>query len=152
MSKNSFALVWVRWIAVLPGALCGGLLATFPLHWMLYDLLNGNDAFIQISPDASAAIEMAVSPFIITLTYVLVGFGIAPKYKFKAAVALALLYALSQIGVLIFAQNSGVQLSFSGRSVGPAAGVVLGLVVLWHKSKHDSAQARSAAEKPPIAL
>ena len=27
---------WLRWLAVLPGALLGGILLCFPLHWILY--------------------------------------------------------------------------------------------------------------------
>ena len=27
---------WLRWVAILPGALIAGILSTFPLHWLLY--------------------------------------------------------------------------------------------------------------------
>jgi len=31
---------WLRWLAVLPGALFAGILANFPLHWILYSTLS----------------------------------------------------------------------------------------------------------------
>jgi hypothetical protein len=31
---------WLRWLAVLPGALLGGVRLTLPLHWVLFDTLT----------------------------------------------------------------------------------------------------------------
>ena len=43
----------LRWIALLPGALIAGILATFPLHWVL-SLKSSYDGtflgFIELSP------------------------------------------------------------------------------------------------------
>ncbi len=49
MSKIKY---WLRWIAVFPGALLAGLLATFPLHWILYFTLanGGTISGVNIEP------------------------------------------------------------------------------------------------------
>jgi hypothetical protein len=97
---------WLRWVGVLPGALLAGLLATFPLHWTLYFTLAHGETIsgVNITP-----IERAMYPFVIALCYIVAGFKIAPKHKFKTSVILAVLYALFFIGLIVWAQLSGME-------------------------------------------
>jgi|GEM_PF-3528641 len=133
-------MFWLRWVAVIPGALIAGLLATFTLHWIL-QLKSAYDGtilgFIELSPDAFATMERMLYPFVIAITFVLVGFKIAPTHKFKTAIVLVILYVVFAIGALIFATNSGLQLSLEARSAGPILGLLLGLFIVWWKSKRD---------------
>ena len=86
-TKNLF-----RWVALLPGALIAGILATFPLHWVL-SLKSSYDGtflgFIELSPEVFITIERALSPFIIAIIFILVGAKIAPSNKLRTAVILA---------------------------------------------------------------
>src|SRR5262245_45492907 len=72
---------WLRWVAVLPGALLGGLLLTFPLHWILKNTLNFIDPYPELP-------ERILSPLVIALGFVWLGAKIAPARKIETAVVL----------------------------------------------------------------
>jgi hypothetical protein len=132
--------VWLRWILVLPGAIIGGILATFPLHWILQlkSAFNGTlFGFIELPPNAFTTIEYYLYPFVIALAYVLGGEAIAPKHKFKTVIVLAVLYILFTLGTLFFINNSGLQASFGLRSVGPVLGLLLGIYIARKNTKAD---------------
>jgi len=134
------SLDWLRWLAVLPGAMCAGLVAMFPLHWIIYFAYQGNnDGFVQLSTETIASIEVATTPFVIAVTFISAGFAIAPRHKLKTAAALAALYGLLAVGFLVYARSSGVQGSFTGRSAGAVAGLLLGLLVAWGSTRPRSA-------------
>lgn len=130
----------LRWIAVLPGALLAGILATFPLHWILQ--LKSMDGtflgFIELPPEAFVSIEYALYPLVIALVFIVVGASIAPSFKFRVACALAVLYVLFALGALIFAVNIGLQTSIGIRAAGPVIGIILGLLIVRQKTKSDS--------------
>ena len=73
---------WLRWIAVLPGALLGGILMVFPLHWILYNTLSN---FIEPYPELP---ERILTPFVVALGFVALGARIAPERKMEVAVVL----------------------------------------------------------------
>ena len=127
---------WLRWVAVLPGALIIGFLATFPLHWILYFTLAHGDTVsgVNILP-----IEHNLYPFVIAFVFIIAGGEIAPKYKFRTSAVLAILYAIFTIGVFLFASTSGIQPSLSPRALGPVAGILLGLFIIWGRFKEDQA-------------
>jgi len=130
---------WLRWVAVLPGALIAGFLATFPLHWLLY-LAFAHDGtilgFIELPPGANISIEYALYPFVIAIVFVLVGFEIAPMYKFRTAITLAVLYTMFAIGAFFLGVKSGVEMSFGARSAGPIIGLLVGLYIAKRKEKN----------------
>ncbi len=113
------------WILLLPGALVGGFLATFPLHWILYFTLANGEIISGVDTNP---IENTLSPLVISLAFVLMGSYIAPKYKFETAVVLTILYIITFISVFLFAPNS--QVEFGIRSVGALAGLLLGLFIV----------------------
>lgn len=125
---------WLRWIAVFPGAIMAGLLATFPLHWILY-LAFAQDGtifgIIELSPGANIFTEQLLSPFIIAVTFIFVGYKIAPKYKFKAAVVLFGVYSIAWLALIAVALSGssfyGITMHFSGRMVLALLGAIIGL-------------------------
>src|SRR3989338_7065328 len=73
------------WVGVLPGAIIGALLATFPLHWILYGTLVEGSIIsgVDIEP-----IERFLSPFVVALTFILIGSYIAPNTNLKQQLCL----------------------------------------------------------------
>ncbi|MFA5049348.1 MAG: hypothetical protein WC516_10055 [Patescibacteria group bacterium] len=133
---------WLRWLAVLPGALLAGLLATFPLHWILY-LVFAHDGtilgFIELPDGVNKSIEYMLYPFVVAFTFILVGYKIAPKYKFRTTIVLfgiyTLLWFISTFASL-FLKIEGVQISFSGRTIFALLGAAIGLYIASRKNKH----------------
>jgi hypothetical protein len=115
---------WLRWIAVLPGALIAGFLATFILHWVLYFTLAHGETVsgVNIKP-----IEYNLFPFVIAITFILVGFEIAPINKFKTSVALTIIWLLSFFGIFIF--FTALKPQFQIRSALSLLGAFLGLYI-----------------------
>ena len=116
---------WFRWVAVLPGALIFGFLATFPLHWLLYFTLARGETIsgVNIRP-----IESMLTPFIFAIVFILVGVEIAPKYKFKTVIILTILYVSFVIGIIIFMSG---YLKTNG--ILGLLGSFLGLYITWKK-------------------
>ena len=144
MQKSTQNLL--RWIAVLPGAILGGILATFPLHWILLFLFDGGETdlgslkfFTQILGGGVSyeVVEQALYPFVIAFVYILAGTEIAPQHKFKSALALVSLYVVFAVGTLILVAGSGLQISLETRTIGPILGLALGLYCVRLKFKQD---------------
>ena len=127
--KKDF-IYWLRWIAVLPGALIAGFLMTFPLHWILYfSLAQGR----VISGVNIAPIERALTPFVIAITFILVGFEIAPEYKFRTSITLTILYMIGIVSLMIY--MSKYQSYLEPRGYLGILGSFLGLYIAWRKSR-----------------
>lgn len=135
----------LRWITVLPGAILGGFLASFPLHWILYfTLARGEIIFgVNIEP-----IEYTLYPFAIAITFILIGSKIAPNNKFKTSVVLTCLWMLSFLAIFLFFSDSQTQ--FGIRGIGSLLGSLLGLFIVWKKFKHGPSAVRHLVEKPTI--
>ena len=119
----------LRWIGVLPGAIICGFLATFPLHWALYSTLADGSFISGVNIDP---IEYALYPFVIAFTFIFAGFKIAPNYKFKTALILAVFWLALFATVFLIMPESEVELGI--RSFGSLVGLCLGLYVVWKKS------------------
>ena len=124
---KKYFIYWLRWIAVLPGALIFGFLASFPLHWILYFTLAKGETIsgVNIRP-----IESTLTPFVFAIVFILVGVEIAPKYKFKTSIILTILYVSFVIGVIIFMSGH-----LETRGIIGLLGSFLGLYITWRKSK-----------------
>ena len=84
---NNKITYWLRWIAILPGAIFAGFLITFPLHWLLYIAFAHNETFlvfIELPPRSDIWIEQLLYPFVMAMAFISAGHYIAPKYKFKS--------------------------------------------------------------------
>jgi len=121
---------WLRWIAVFPGALITGLLATFLLHWILYfTLVHGKIiSGVDIKP-----IEYMLYPFVIAIAFIFAGYKIAPKYKFKTAIVLFGIYFIiwSAVSIISLFKESiyGIDMQFSGRTMLSLVGAIIGLYI-----------------------
>lgn len=90
-----------RWFAVIPGALVGGFLAQFPIHWavMLFKFLpDSGDHIVTNSSGESLFHAMNASDLefmgyalITPAIIILVGSRIAPKRHFEVAIGIAIL-------------------------------------------------------------
>ncbi len=127
---------YFRWILVLPGAIVGGFLATFPLHWLLYfifspsrePVLGSIKFFVNLFPSGMnlESVEYLLSPFVVATTFIIVGYKIAPKHKFKTALVLFGIYTLTWLAIsLISLWNNN--LSFSLRTALALIGAIVGL-------------------------
>lgn len=116
---------------MLPGSLLAGILAGFPLHWMLYSTLT---TFIDPYPELP---ERILFPFVMATVFVWAGSRIAPEYKFETSIVLFGIW-LFLIGGFVFLTMSGVsymgrKLYFQGGGIGPLmaiVGVFLGLYII----------------------
>jgi len=129
---------WLRWIAVLPGAFIAGMLATFPLHWILYSTLSN---FIEPYPELP---ERLLIPFIIAGVFIWAGSRIAPQYKIETSVVLFGLWTFL-IGGFVFLTLSGValmgnQLYFRGGGVATLMAVAGALTALYFVRKEQKKQ------------
>jgi len=121
---------WFRWIAVFPGSLIAGLLATFPLHWILYFTLANGETIsgVDIKP-----IEYLLYPFVVAIIYILAGYQIAPESKFKTAIALFGIYFFIWLAISAIALFNGsilgTDLQFSGRTILSLIGAAIGLCI-----------------------
>lgn len=88
-------IIIIRWIILIPLAILSGITILFPLHWILIYTFNN---FVTPYPELP---ERLLSPFVFSLTFVLSGSFIAPKYKFYTSV---FLFSISMIlsGILIW--------------------------------------------------
>ncbi len=109
-----------------------GLLATFPLHWILYFTLANGETISGVNIDP---IERAIYPFVIALAFMLAGVEIAPSRKMETAVGLAVSYVIFALLAVILGMANGVSPSLGIRSVGPVIGLALGLYIAWRKSR-----------------
>jgi hypothetical protein len=131
-----------RWIAVLPGSLVAGFLATFPLHWILYYL-----AFAQGEPDMGSvrfftdffinksninSVEHFLSSIVTMMIFIMVGFEIAPNYKFKTSIILAILWVVLLLGTTIFMPD---RFYLDMRALFTFISILIALYINWKKSK-----------------
>lgn len=151
MNRNSLIDLF-RWILVLPGSILGGILMTFPLHWLTVLLFSNREFdlfslrfFLNIAfgdLDARTA-EYILYPFVIAVAFILFGYKIAPRHKFKVAVIIFLLYFVSWsvVSTLLLSNGFGQnRFGFSGRTILALSGAVVGLLICRRK---DQANYRS---------
>lgn len=100
----------LRWIAVLPGALLGVLLAMFPWHWLVLFMQSGSgdDSFISykgkplLSSIPTEVLEYAGVAFLTPFVLVSVGTYIAPKFKFQTGIAMSILWGMGFVASLTY--------------------------------------------------
>ncbi len=134
-----FIIYWLRWLAVLPGALLAGVLSSFPLHWVLYRSLNNETISVGNNFET---IERFLFPFVFNVVYVWAGARIAPEHNVKTAVAL-FGSGLFLIGGFFFLTTSGASwmgnnLYFIGGGLGPImaiVGSIVGLYTVWWQNE-----------------
>lgn len=136
-AENNKLMDGLRWIAVLPGALLAGFLITFPLHFILYiAFADGGFLFglIPLPAGSNETLERALYPFAIAVTFILTGYKIAPRYKFRASAVLTGLYVLAFASALLLAPE---QYHLEPRGVLAILGSFLALYLAWRQAKRD---------------
>jgi hypothetical protein len=117
---------WLRWLAVVPGALLGGIALTFPLHWVLYNTLTN---FIDPYPELP---ERVLSPLAIAAGIVWLGARIAPARKVETALVLFGLWMVflgGTVAYTLFVGNiGGRRVFFHGGGLAPAMAFVGGVI------------------------
>ncbi|HEU0173446.1 MAG TPA: hypothetical protein VFV58_04230 [Blastocatellia bacterium] len=132
---------WLRWLAVLPGAVLASVIALIPLHFILYRTLSN---FVEPYPELP---ERLLTPFAVCLGFVWSGARIAPGYKFETATVLFGLIMIPLGGFVflsLFGERwMGQQLSVKGYGAAPALGFVGGLVAVYliKRDQHKMSQA-----------
>ncbi len=116
---------WLRWIVVFPGALLAGIFSTFPLHWILYSTLRNSFIFIDPYPELP---ERLLSPFVMALTFVWIGFNIAPEYKYKTAIILFGIYVVSASGIAFLTLSGTNLIRYKLYLQGGGVGLIMGIV------------------------
>ncbi len=99
----------VRWLAVLPAALVGVLITLFPIHWVVMLIpyfdrpddsivsVDGKGLLASMRPEL---LERLGDAFLLPISLIVVGAAVAPRFKFQAGIALAILWFLL-IGVAL---------------------------------------------------
>lgn len=120
---------WLRWLAVLPGAILAGILALFPLHWALYLTLI---SFVRPYPDLP---ERVLTPLVIGAVFIWAGSRIAPQYRVETAVGLFGLWMALLVAVVYLSLSDGTFMGrrpyFQGSRIVPVAALVGGFVGLY---------------------
>lgn len=132
-------IYWLRWLVVLPGALLGGILTSFPLHWILYSTLRNETIFIDPYPELP---ERILLPLVAAFVFVWAGSRIAPEHKLKTSIVLFGIWLFLSGGVVFLTLYDsgwfGQQLYFQGGIIGPIMAVVgafIGLFIAGRKEK-----------------
>ena len=125
-------MYWLRWLAVLPGALLAAILSSFPLHWIVYRSLRNETIFIDPYPEMP---ERLLLPFVAAVVSIWVGSLIAPDHEVQTSTTLCGLWLLSVGGVVFLTLSGsglmGMQLYLQGGGIGPAMAGVGALVGLY---------------------
>ncbi len=131
----------IRWMAVLPAALMGAFLVSFPVHWVAVAL--GSDDLFNLSDEAVGNVEVVASGFFIPLAFVLAGARVAPKHHVGVAVALAsilLLCVAANFAYVALSPSPTVQ--WRPRCSIAVACAILGIVVALLAARSASARDR----------
>jgi hypothetical protein len=123
----------IRGVALVPGAIIASYLVTFPLHWILYFKFANNGTllgFIELPSRSDISIEHTIYPFIMAITFILVGKEIAPRHKFKTAVILSSMYIITWLICSIIVSE------ISLRSILAVVGAVIGLYISKKQSSN----------------
>lgn len=139
---------YLRWALVLPGALLGGILATFPLHWLLYfGFAHENATLFGIIEFPNGLdiepIEFLIYPAVISAAYIIIGSQIAPNHKIKTALALFVIYLIFWLIANVYFHIAGnsINAQSSGRTLLALLGAVVGLaIVKFSKNETTSDQ------------
>ena len=91
----------VRWLLVLPAAVVGGLLLSFPLHWFITMNFNSGST-IELAQDAKNTLERALITAVVPFGFVYFGARTAPSHRIWVAIVLTVLLAALLAGARIF--------------------------------------------------
>ena len=91
----------LRWLLVLPAAILGGLLITFPLHWVLMASCSGGGT-VTLDQGAQDGLERILAFAFTPFGFVLAGAKTAPSQHLRAAAILGVLLAIVFVGARVY--------------------------------------------------
>lgn len=83
------------------------------------------------------SVEHFLSPVVSMTVFILVGYRIAPKYKFQTSVVLAALWVVFILYITIFNPTS-LAVFADARTLFTFVGIVIALYLNWMKSKKET--------------
>lgn len=124
---------FLRWAAVLPGAILGAILATFPLRIILYQTITGS-GIVEPYPETP---ERLLTPLVMAAAFVWIGAKIAPTHNFATAIALFSIWIIL-LGIIVALALVGADMGYGQlylqdggfTSAGALVGAILGLLVV----------------------
>ena len=108
--------IFLRWLAVLPGAILATVLVSFPLHFVLYQTLTN---FVEPYPEFP---ERILYPFAAAIAFQWAGVKIAPSHKNKMVILLFSLLLVASIAS-VWLRLSGVRLMGDFKLVARSGGI-----------------------------
>lgn len=127
---------WLRWIAILPGALLAAILATVVLHLILYITLT---KFVTPYPELP---ERILTPFVISAIFIWAGNEIAPNYKNTTAIILFGLWLFLAGGFIFLTLTDsswfGKKLYFQAGGIAPIMAIVGALFGVYKARKSNN--------------
>ena len=139
----------LRWVLILPGAVAGGAIAIFPIHWMLVFWIFPHDGkffldFIEFPKQLDVdGIELALTPFVLVVFSIWAGAEIAPKYKIAVGCLLSGVWLIA--GAYAFLSSDG-QAPLEIKTVGGVLGLFVGPVIVWLRARRASSTIASQEE------
>ena len=136
---------WLRWIAVLPGALLAIIAANFILHMILYQTLTGSpgsEGLIRINPYPETP-ERLLLPFAAALAFVWGGGRIAPAHQMITAsilFSLWMIYWGTIIALIVLKTDlgGGRHITLTYGSLSPVLAIIgasVGLYIIYTRKK-----------------
>ena len=128
----------LRWLAVLPVAILGGILACFPLHFILILVCSNTPESMITNKDGVSIlylhrddIERFLTPLASSIGFVVSGARISPKKHFETASILLGIYFLSVGFVFYGIANNLFSVAVKPNYWSMSVGVAGGLLALW---------------------
>lgn len=140
----------MRWIILLPASLVSGFLIKLFTHIFLYSSLVNGRIISGVSAKSIDKIEYYIFPFIFYITYILVAYEIAPKYKIRACVALIAIYLFLSLGLFFLIENQ-TYLDIP-KLVSGILGLILGLTIILRRNKQSTIKDINIAPEPILPL
>lgn len=104
---------WARWLAVLPAAILGAVLVSFPIHWFALGLTGNTPiSMIRLDREVTEAVERLLQAFFGPYAFVWAGARVAPTFRVATAIVLTAL-----LGLFVSVMLSLVVPQLSGRFV-----------------------------------
>lgn len=126
---------WLRWIGLLPLSVFGGVIATFPLHWILFQTLSaGEEPFITPYPEWP---EKLIQPFITAFVFIWISFKIAPAFKLKVAILFAIIWIFIAGGGFFLSISNDNDSAFSILNILPILSGVIGSIIALLFIRHN---------------
>lgn len=91
-------IYYIRWLAVIPGAVVCAMLVTFPIHWLI--VIVADSEIISAFP--ADTFEYLAYAFFTPFNLIVSGSYIAPAYKLQTGRTLSVILALMYTYVIFF--------------------------------------------------